>query len=70
MPSSLFGKTAPGPKPAGKGNLLQQFAEFKRQMADKDPKAIVDQLLAEGKMSPEQLETLKKQAATYMSILR
>ena len=70
MPSSLFGKAAQGPAPAGGGNILQQFAQFKRQMAGKDPKAIIDQLLAEGKMTPQQLETLKKQAATYMSILR
>ena len=51
-------------------NMIQQFADFKKQMEGKDPEAIVKQLLAEGKMSQQQFENLKKQATSLMSILR
>ena len=52
------------------GNLIQQFAEFKRTMQGKDPEAIVKQLPAEGKMSQQQFESLKTQAQSLMTILR
>ena len=65
MASSLFGNT---PKP--KGNILQQFAEFKRQMQGKDPEQMVRQMLADGRMTPQQFEQLKSQASSMMSILR
>lgn len=72
MASSLFGNPQPRVQPPSRnnGNILHQFAEFKRQMAGKDPKAIVEQMLADGRMTQEQFENIKAQATTYMSILR
>ena len=49
--------------------MIRQFAEFKRQMEGKNPRAIVEDLLKSGKMSAEQFETLKKEVSTLQSIL-
>lgn len=68
MASSIFGRMN------NSGNLnssmLHQFAEFKRKMAGKDPKQMVEQMLADGSMSREQYESLKSQAQSLMGILR
>ena len=66
MASSLFGMN----QSKGNGNLLQRFADFKRQMQGKDPEAIVKQMLSSGQMSQQQFEQLKSQATNLMSILR
>ena len=50
--------------------MLQQFAEFKKTMAGKNPQAIVENLLKTGQMSNQQFEQLKQQAQTLTSILR
>ena len=75
MPSSLFGPRSPQPRPSqtqpmNKGNLLQRFAQFKKEMAGKDPEKIVREMLADGRMSKEQFESLKTQVQSFMSILR
>ena len=49
--------------------LIQQFNQFKQQMAGKDPQAMVEELLRTGKMSPEQFQQLKAQAQTLMQFL-
>ena len=49
--------------------MIQQFAEFRRQMEGKNPRAIVEDLLKSGKMSAEQFETLKKEVSNLQSIL-
>lgn len=67
MASSLFGNK---PDMQGNGNLIHRFAEFKRQMAGRDPEAMVRQMLAEGRMSQQQFEKLKSQAQSLMTILR
>lgn len=51
-------------------NMIQQFAEFKRQMAGKDPQTMVQQLLQSGQMSQQQFEQLKQQAIALQSILK
>ena len=51
-------------------SMLQQFNQFKKNMAGKDPEAMVNELLRTGKMSPEQYEQLKQQAQTFMQFLR
>ena len=51
-------------------DVLRRFSEFKREMAGKDPEAIVKELLESGKMSQEQFEQLKKQADQLASILK
>lgn len=50
--------------------MLQQFAQFKRQLGNRDPKAIVQGLLDSGKMSQQQFEQLKAQAQSLQSILK
>ena len=69
MASSLFGSSSGIPN-SSKGNIFQQFAEFKKQMAGKNPEAIVRQMLADGRMSQQQFDNLKKQAQGLMAILR
>lgn len=49
--------------------MMQKFAEFKRQMQGKNPQAIVQQLLASGQMSQQQFDALKQQAQALQSIL-
>lgn len=49
--------------------LMQKFAEFKRQMQGKNPQAIVQQLLSSGQMSQQQFDALKQQAQALQSIL-
>lgn len=66
MASSLFKTTGN----QGSGNILQRFAEFKRSMQGKDPEAIVKQMLADGRMTQQQFEQLKRQAESLMTILR
>ena len=51
-------------------NMIQQFVEFKRQMAGKDPQAMVQQLLQSGRMSQQQFDQLKQQAMSLQQILR
>lgn len=51
-------------------NMIQQFAEFKRQMTGKDPQTMVQHLLQSGQMSQQQFERLKQQAIDLQSILR
>ena len=51
-------------------NLIQQFAKFKQDMQGKDAEKIVKEMLADGRMSQEQFENLKKQAQSLMTILR
>ena len=53
-----------------KGNFIQRFALFKKQMQGKDPEKIVRQMLADGRMSKEQFEQLKSQVGNYMALLR
>lgn len=52
------------------GNLLQRFAQFKKEMQGKDPEKIVKEMLADGRMTPQQFEQLKAQVGNYMAILR
>ena len=65
MASSLFPNAT-----RTNGNLIQRFAEFKRQMQGMNPEAMVRQMLADGRMSQAQFDNLKSQAQSLMSILR
>lgn len=67
MASSLFGKPS---SQQSNGNMIQQFAAFKKQMAGKNPEQIVKQMLADGRMTPEQFEKLKAQAQSLVGVLR
>lgn len=60
----------PTTQPNNATQMMQQFAQFKNMMRGKNPEAIVNQLLAEGKMSPQQLEQLKQQAMSLRDFLK
>lgn len=78
MASSLFGRPirqqsngnlSANPNGA-RGNIFQQFAQFKRMMQGKDPEKIVMEMLSNGQMSQEQFEKFKSQAQSLSAILR
>ena len=50
--------------------MIQRFAEFKKQMQGKDPQAIIDELLKSGRMTPEQFEMLKQEAYSLQNMLK
>lgn len=50
-------------------NMVQQFMQFKQQMQGKDPQKIVEQMLADGRMSQEQFEQLKAIAENFKGVL-
>ena len=50
--------------------MLQQFTQFKQQMRGRDPKAMVEQLLASGKMTQQQFDQLKQQAQMLQGFLK
>ena len=47
-----------------------KFNEFKKQMQGKDPKAIVMQLVNDGKISKEQLSQAQEMATQFESFLK
>ena len=50
--------------------MLQQFSKFKQLMRGRDPQALVNQLVAQGRMTPAQLEQLKQQAMSLRDFLK
>jgi hypothetical protein len=50
-------------------NVVQQFMQFKQQMQGKDPQKIVEQMLADGRMSQQQFEQLKAIAENFKGVL-
>lgn len=52
------------------GNMLIEFAKFKKQMQGKDAKAMVDDLRASGKMSEQQYQQLVNKAQTLKDFLK
>ena len=46
------------PQQNNSANTLQQFQQFKQQMAGKDPKAMIEELLRTGKMTQQQAKQL------------
>lgn len=53
-----------------KGNMLQQFLEFKKSIAGQDPQQIYNQLVQSGKYSAEQIEWAKKKAQEFQNFLK
>lgn len=58
------------PQQNNSANTLQQFQQFKQQMAGKDPKAMVEELLRTGKMTQQQFDQLSQQANQLAQILK
>lgn len=69
-----LGQSAPAnPAAAQTSNpvqMLQQFSKFKQLMRGRDPQALVNQLVAQGRMTPAQLEQLKQQAMSLRDFLK
>ena len=57
-------------KPSNPMQMLQQFAQFKQQMQGRDPRAMVEQLLANGQMTQQQFNQLKQQAQMLQNFLK
>lgn len=73
MASSLFPTSQPTQAPQMGSNpmqMLQKFNQFRQQMMGKDPKAMVEQLLQSGKMTPQQFDQLKQQASMFQNFLK
>ena len=58
------------PQHNNSANTLQQFQQFKQQMAGKDPKAMVEDLLRTGKMTQQQFDQLSQQAKQLAQLLK
>lgn len=63
-------QTARQASPNNPMQMLQQFSQFKRQMQGRDPRAMVEDMLRTGKLSPAQFEQLKAQANQLQNILK
>ena len=50
--------------------MVQQFQQFRQQMAGKNPQQMVDQLIQSGQMSPDQRDGLYQQAQSMLSMFR
>ena len=51
------------------GNILAQFQQFAQQMQGKDPKAVLDQLIATGQVNQQQLEQAQEKARQIMAAM-
>lgn len=49
--------------------MLRQFNQFKQLMRGRDPQQMINELIRQGKITPEQLEQLKQQAQMLSGIL-
>ena len=58
------------PQQNNSANALQQFQKFKQQMAGKDPKAMIEELLRTGKMTQQQFDQLSQQAKQLAQFLK
>lgn len=56
--------------PSNPVQMMQAFAQFKKQLQNKDPRAIVERLLETGQMTQEQFVMLKQQAETLSGLLK
>lgn len=70
MASSLFPQSNNQQMSNNPFALLKQFNEFKKQMQGKDPKAMVMQLVNDGKISKEQLNQAQEMAKQFEVFLK
>ena len=50
--------------------MIQQFQQFRQQMAGKNPREMVDELVQSGKMTPQQRDGLAQQAQSMLAMFR
>ena len=56
--------------PSNPMQMLQRFREFRQAMAGRNPQAMVQALLNNGQMSPQQFEALKAQAMQMAQLMK
>ena len=61
------GAAGPASSPAGNGDIMSQFMSFKKQIeaTGKDPQALLNEMLASGKVSPTMLNKAKTLATVF-----
>lgn len=65
---TMRNKGAAGPASGGNsGDMMSQFMQFKKQIeaSGKDPQALLNEMLASGKISPTMLNKAKTLAAVF-----
>ena len=71
MVSSLFGNNQGMMNPGNNiFGMIQQFNQFKQQIAGQDPRAIVQGMLKSGQMSQQQFDELAKMATQLQNYLK
>ena len=55
---------------SGQCNMLQQFLQFKKALGTRDPQQILNDLMASGKYSQQQLEQAKQMAQQFKDFLK
>ena len=77
MPNPLISKIMPQaqqmplpPQMAGMQSMFGQFQQFRQLMAGRNPRQMVNNLLASGQMTNEQYQQLISQAQQFIQMLR
>lgn len=77
MPNPLISKIMPQaqqmplpPQMAGMQSMFGQFQQFRQLMAGRNPRQMVNNLLASGQMTNEQYQQLISQAQQFMQMFR
>jgi hypothetical protein len=58
MPNPLYSKLNGNQQ----GNMMQQFQRFMNQMQGKNPNKMIEQIVASGQLSQQQLNSIQQQA--------
>lgn len=58
MPNPLYSKLNGNQQ----GNMMQQFQQFMKQMQGKNPNEMIEQIVASGQLSQQQLNSIQQQA--------
>jgi hypothetical protein len=77
MPNPLISKIMPQvqqmplpPQMAGMQSMFGQFQQFRQLMAGRNPRQMINNLLASGQMTNEQYQQLISQAKQFMQMFR
>lgn len=63
MPNPLYSKLNGNQQ----GNMMQQFQRFMNQMQGKNPNEMIEQIVASGQLSQQQLNSIQQQAKIWNS---
>ena len=57
-------------RPGGRGNMLQQFQQFKKMLGTQDPQQLLNELMASRKFTQAQLDQAKQMAEQFKGFLK